>query len=365
VTSTGTALPPQGAAATGAAGPGGVPGAGRAPRRSRRTAVRAAGFVVAVAVLGVVLVASIALGSRSIAPGTTWHLLWSPDGGSESVIIHDLRIPRTLLGLGVGAALGLSGALMQALTRNPLAEPGLLGVNLGASTGVVAAIAFLGVGTLTGYIWFAFAGAALTSAAVFLLGGTGRQPTPERQVLAGIAITAVLGAFVYGVIVTRREAFDRYRHWDVGSLADRESGVLPQVAPFLVAGILLALALGRSLDAMALGDESAASLGARPGVVRAVGFGAITLLCGAATAAAGPIWFLGLAVPHAARAITGPDQRWVLAYSLVLAPAILLAADVLGRILVAPAELPVGIVTAFLGAPVFLALCRRRRIAQL
>ncbi len=339
--------------------------AARAPQRSRLNTVRVTGLVAAVVLLVLVVTASIALGSRSIPLPTTWRLLWEPDGSSQALIIHDLRIPRTLLGLGVGMALGLSGALMQALTLNPLAEPGLLGVNLGASTGVVIAIAYLGVGSITGYIWFAFAGAALTSAAVFVLGGTGRQPTPERQVLAGIAIAAVLGAFVWGVLVMKRDAFDRYRHWDIGSIAERDAGTLPQVAPFLVVGIILALALARPLNAMALGDESAAAMGARPGRTRALGFVAVTLLCGAATAAAGPIWFLGLAVPHAARLITGPDQRWVLTYSLLLAPSILLAADVVGRLVVAPSELQVGIVTAFLGAPVFLALCRRRRIAQL
>ena len=354
------------AATTGTAAPSDVvAGPGGRTRRSRRDALRFAGLLAAVTLLVLVLLASIALGSRSIPLPTTWRLLWDADGSSESLIIHDLRIPRTLLGLGVGMALGLSGALMQALTLNPLAEPGLLGVNLGASTGVVVAIAYFGIASLTGYIWFAFAGAAATSAAVFVLGGTGRQPTPERQVLAGIAITAVLGAFVWGVLVTERHAFDRYRHWDVGSIAERETGTPAEVAPFLVIGILLALALGRPLNAMALGDEAAAAVGAHPGRTKALGFVAVTLLCGAATAAAGPIWFLGLAVPHAARMITGPDQRWVLAYSLALAPAILLAADIIGRLVVTPSELQVGIVTAFLGAPVFLALCRRRRIAQL
>jgi iron complex transport system permease protein len=356
------------AATTGTAPPAGdavtAPG-GRVSGRSRGDGVRLAGLLAAVAVLVIVLLASIALGSRSIPLPTTWRLLWDADGSSASLIIHDLRIPRTLLGLGVGMALGLSGALMQALTLNPLAEPGLLGVNLGASTGVVIAIAYFGIASLTGYIWFAFAGAAVTSAAVFVLGGTGRQPTPERQVLAGIAIAAVLGAFVWGVLVTKRDAFDRYRHWDVGSIAEREAGTLAQVAPFLVVGILLALALGRPLNAMALGDEAASAVGAHPTRTRALGFVAVTLLCGAATAAAGPIWFLGLAVPHAARMITGPDQRWVLAYSIVLAPSLLLAADIIGRLVVSPSELQVGIVTAFLGAPVFLALCRRCRIAQL
>jgi iron complex transport system permease protein len=353
---------------TAAPAPGSPESAVHAPRpeaRSRRTSVRAAGLLVAVGLLGLAVVASLLLGSRSIALATTWQVLWSPDGSPESVIIHDLRIPRTLLGLLVGGALGLSGALMQALTLNPLAEPGLLGVNLGAATGVVLAIAYLGVTTVGGYIWFAFVGAALTSVAVFLLGGTGRQPTPERQVLAGIAITSVLGAFIWGVLVTKREAFDRYRHWDVGSLGDREAGVVGQIWVFVVVGALVALVMGRSLNAMALGDESAAAMGASPTRTRVLGFVAVTLLCGAATAAAGPIWFLGLAVPHAARLVTGPDYRWVLAYSLVLAPAVLLAADVVGRLVVTPSELEVGIVTAFLGAPVFLALCRRRRIATL
>ena len=170
---------------------------------------------------------------------------------------------------------------------------------------------------------------------------------------------------MWSVLLLRREAFDRYRHWDVGSLSDRDPATLAQVAPFLLVGIALALSLGRQLNALSLGDESAAALGAHPGRIRAWGVLAITLLCGAATAACGPIWFLGLTVPYAARLLTGPDVRWVLAYSAVLGPVVLLSADVLGRILVAPSELQVGIVTAFLGAPVFIALCRRRKLSAL
>jgi iron complex transport system permease protein len=336
----------------------------RPPREKAAARVqrRWTGLGIALAVLLVAVALSIAIGSRNIGLGTVWRVLWHSDGSAESVIVHQLRLPRTLLGIGVGAALGLAGTLMQALTRNPLAEPGLLGVSLGASTGVVFAIAFLGIGSATGYVWFAFAGAALTSAAVFAAGGRGRAATPERQVLAGVALTSVLGAMVWAVLVTRREAFDRYRHWDVGSLADRDSAALLQVAPFLIAGVLLALALGSRLNALSMGDEQATSLGAHPGRIRAVGILAITLLCGAATAASGPIGFLGLAVPYAARLLTGSDHRWVLAYSLVIGPALMLGSDVIGRVLVAPAELPVGVVTAFLGAPLFIALCRRRRL---
>jgi len=308
---------------------------------------------------------SIAVGSRTIGPGTLWRVLWHDDGSPSAIVVHQLRLPRTVLGIAVGAALGLAGTLMQALTRNPLAEPGLLGVSLGASTGVVLAIAFLGVTSATGYVWFAFAGAALTALAVFFLGGAGRAPTPERQVLAGISVTSVLGAVVWAVLVTEREAFDRYRHWDVGSLADRETATIVRVVPFIAAGALLALALGRRLNALAVGDESATSVGAEPWRIRLLGMLAITLLCGAATAASGPIGFLGLAVPYAARLFTGADHRWILAYSVVLGPALLLASDVLGRVLVAPAELPVGVVTAFLGAPLFVAICRRPRLSAL
>jgi len=328
-------------------------------------AFRVLGLVAALALLGLVILLSVAVGARSIPLGTSWQLLWHNDGSSQAAIIHDLRIPRTLIGLLVGAALGLSGGLMQALTLNPLAEPGLLGVNLGASTGVVIALAFVGVTSFNGYIWFAFAGAGITSVAVFILGSTGRSANPERQVLAGVAITAVLGSFVYGVLVTDPEAFNRYRFWDVGSLSDLKTSSGWQVLPFILVGSVLAVSLAPALNALAMGEETGRALGAHILRTRALGMLAVTLLCGAATAVTGPIWFVGLAVPHIARMITGPDQRWVLLYSMVLAPALLLAADVLGRVVVAPSELEVGIVTAFLGAPVFILLARRRRMADL
>jgi iron complex transport system permease protein len=346
--------------------PASVPPDGKPDQKpASRAARRWAGLAVGIALLAGAVALSIAVGSRTIGLSTVWHVLWHDDGTPEAVIVHQLRLPRTVLGIGVGAALGLAGTLMQALTRNPLAEPGLLGVNLGASTAVVLAIAFLGVASPAGYIWFAFIGAGLTSVTVFALGGSGRAPTPERQVLAGVAFTSVLGAIVWAILVSKREVFDRYRHWDVGSLADRETSTIVQLAPFIVAGVVLALALGRQLNALALGDESATSMGAKPGRIRALGMIAITLLCGAATAASGPIWFLGLAVPYAARMFVGSDHRWILAYALVLGPTLLLVSDVIGRVLVAPAELPVGVVTAFLGAPLFIALCRRRRLSVL
>jgi iron complex transport system permease protein len=332
----------------------------------RSVGVRPLGLAGALLALGLVLLASIALGARSIDLPTVWHALWYGGDSDAAVIVRELRVPRTFLGLGCGVALGLAGALMQALTRNPLADPGLLGVNAGAAAAVVAAIAWLGVTSLTGYIWFAFAGAAVAAAVVYGLGSAGRSgATPVRLALAGTAITAALVAFTEAVTLTDIETFDAWRAWSVGSLANRDSDTLALVAPFLVTGVLLCVLLARPLNALALGDDAGRALGAHIGRTRVAGAAAITLLCGAATAAIGPIVFVGLTVPHIARAITGPDQRWVLAYSAVLAPILLLSADVVGRLVARPGEVEVGVVTAFLGAPVFIALVRRRRIAHL
>lgn len=341
-------------------------GAGQPRSRTRSNTFRAVGLAVCVAVLFGVMLLSVWIGTKDIPFAAVWDVLLHNDGSSTAIIIHSYRIPRTLLALLIGAALGLSGALLQALTRNPLADPGLLGINLGAASGVVIAIAFVGVGTVLGYVWFAFAGAAVASVVVYLLSSAGRSAaTPDRLVLAGAALTAVLYAFNSAILLLNPRAFDAFRFWQVGSLAGRHMDVLLPVLPFILAGIVLALALVRPLNALALGEQLAGALGARVGRTRVFGAIAVTLLCGAATAAAGPIGFVGLAVPHMARLIVGPDQRWLLPYSALLAPILLLVSDIIGRTINAPAEVEVGIVTAFLGAPVFLALCRRRRLATL
>lgn len=326
---------------------------------------RPLGLLAAIVVLGMLCLLSLWLGSRRMTVSATWAALWFSEGGTEAAIVHGLRIPRTLLALAVGAALGASGALIQALTRNPLADPGLLGVNMGAATAVVLAIAYLQVTAVTGYIWFAFLGAAVVSVAVYLLGSSGRGgATPERLVLAGAAISAVLYAFNSAVLLLDPGAFNQFRFWDVGSLAGRDPAVLTQLAPFIGVGLVLALGLARPLNALGLGEDVGRALGAHNGRTRALSAVAITMLSGAATAAAGPIGFVGLTVPHAARMIVGPDQRWVLPYSMVLAPTLLLGADIVGRVIMAPAELQAGIITAFIGAPVFIALCRTRRLAR-
>ncbi|MFI0981126.1 FecCD family ABC transporter permease [Streptomyces sp. NPDC021093] len=337
------------------------------PRVARTGAVvRGLGLLLALAALVLVGLLSVWVGTRGIPFTSTWDALWNPDGSETSLIIHEYRIPRTLLGLLVGAALGLSGALMQALTRNPLADPGMLGVNLGASAGVVVAIAFFGVAAPLGYVWFALASTVAASVAVYLLGSSGRKlATPERLVVAGAAVTAVLYAFNWAVLLLDPEAFDQFRFWTVGSLAGRYYDVVLMALPFIGVGLLIALVLAPSLNALAMGEQLGRALGVNIGRTRVLGAVAVMLLCGAATAAAGPISFVGLAVPHIARFVVGPDQRWVFAYSVLLAPVLLIGSDVLGRVLGAPGEVQVGIVTAFIGAPLFLALCRRRKLVML
>jgi iron complex transport system permease protein len=328
-------------------------------------AARSVGLVVAAGVLVGVCLVSLAVGARGIPPGTVWEVLRHDDGGEAAYIVRELRVPRTLVGVLAGAALGLAGALMQALTRNPLADPGLFGVEIGASSAVVVAIAVYDVTTPGDYVWYAMVGAGLTSVLVFVLGSAGRAASPERMVLAGAAISAALGAFVAAVLLLDAQAFDRFRFWAIGSLAGRSMDVVTEVGPFVLVGCVVALLMGRSLNALALGEDTGRALGAHLGRTRLGGALAVTLLCGAATAAVGPIGFVGLTVPHLARMITGPDNRWVLPYSLVLAPALVVAADVVGRVVVAPGELEAGLVLAFIGAPVFIALCRRRRMAEL
>jgi iron complex transport system permease protein len=328
----------------------------------RAPTLRALGLLAAVAVLGVLCLLSVWLGSKEIPVTAVWQVLWRNDGSEDAVVIHSVRIPRTLLAVAVGAALGLAGALMQALTRNPLAEPGLLGVNAGAAFAIVFAIAVLGVSSLYSYIWFAFAGALAASVVVYLMGNRGRtEASPVRLALAGVAVTALLSSFTSALVLTDPVALNRYRFWSAGSLAGPVSGSLVRVLPFLLVGVVLALASAPALNSMALGDDTATALGRRLGLVRAQGVVAVTLLTGGAVAVAGPIMFVGLVIPHVARFITGPDHRWLLPYSMVLAPCLVLTADITGRLVTRPAEVQVGIVAALLGAPFFIALVRRRR----
>ena len=340
------------------------------PRRGTPVAAhrstRVVGLVLVCTVLVLVVVTSLAVGTRSIPFGTVVRSFTDFNGSTDHMIVRELRLPRTMIGVLVGSALGVAGGLMQAVTRNPLADPGLLGVSAGASFAVVLAIFVLGIGSLSAYVWFALAGAAATSVAVFALGSIGRGgANPVRLALAGAALSALLGSCTSAVVLLDRQTLDQYRFWVVGSLSGRDMAIVGQAAPFLLVGLLLAFALGRPLNALALGDDAARALGTRVGLTRLATVLAVTLLAGAATAACGPVAFIGLTVPHLARLACGADQRWLLPFSAALGPVMLLSCDILGRVIARPAEVQVGIMTAVVGGPIFIALVRRARMAPL
>jgi iron complex transport system permease protein len=332
-----------------------------------RGAVLTLGLLGLVAAVTLVAVLSITVGARPIAPDTVWSALTAFDpAATEHRIIWDLRLPRTIMGLVVGAALGLSGAVLQGATRNPLADPAILGIHSGAALFVVLGVAVFGLTQLNLYVWLAFIGAGGAMLVVYAVASLGREgATPIKLALAGAAVTAALQSVTSAILLTSPRTLDEIRFWQVGSLAGRDIAIVVQVAPFLAIGMVLALATGRLLDGLSMGEDVARSLGQDVARLRAIAGLAAVILAGAATAAAGPIAFVGLTVPHVARAVTGPNYRWILPYSMLLAPILLLGADVVGRVIAPPGEVQVGIVTAFLGAPVFIALVRRRKLASL
>ncbi|MDG4780372.1 iron ABC transporter permease [Micromonospora sp. WMMD961] len=328
-------------------------------RNGRRVAVTAG----AALVLLLTVLASFAFGSRQLGIDQVWHALVAPDGGDASTIVRELRMPRTALGLAVGLALAVAGVLFQALTRNPLAEPRILGISAGASFGVVLAISVFGISTLAGYVWFGIAGALIAGLLVFAIATRAREgASPVTLALVGAALDASLASGVYALLSIDARTFEEYRFWVVGGLSGRDLSVSAQVLPFVLAGLVLAALAARGLDALALGDDVARGLGHRIGLVRLGGGLAAVLLTGAAVAAAGPVAFVGLAVPHLARALVGADHRWTLAVSALLGPALLLGADIVGRVVAPPGEIPAGIVTALVGAPLLAVLVRRARV---
>ncbi|MGO1851770.1 FecCD family ABC transporter permease [Brachybacterium sp. AOP42-E1-35] len=327
---------------------------------------RALGLLIALALLAVAFVASVLIGSQALSVSEVWEALISAEDTQPHFIVHELRIPRTVVGLVVGVALGTAGALIQALTRNPLADPGILGVNAGAAFFVALGVAVFGVSSISGYVWFAFAGALVVTVAVYVIGSAGRGGAdPVQLTLAGVALGAVLSGIVTAMVLLDSQTFNQMRNWNAGSIVSRGWDVLLPVLPFLIVGLLLAILAAGALNAIALGDDLARSLGTSITRTRLLVIIAVTLLAGGATAVAGPIGFVGLMVPHIARWIVGPDQRWILAYTFLLAPSLVLAADILGRVVIRPGEFPVGIVTAFVGAPVLILLVRRKKASGL
>jgi iron complex transport system permease protein len=319
-------------------------------------------LLLALALLAILSLASLALGAKAIPlPEVAAALTGGPASPEAVSLVIGLRLPRTVAGLVVGAALGLAGALIQALTRNPLADPGILGVNAGAAAAVALAVGLLGIDQPGYYVLFGLVGALVASIVVSALG----LGDPLRLVLVGMALGAVLAGLTGAIRLTDRQAFNAMVAWELGSLTDKSWNVILPLIPFALAGAVIALAIGPALDALVLGQDTATSLGVNLLLTRVLAVAAISLLAGSATALAGPISFIGLMVPHLARRLTGPSQPWVLALSALFGPSLLLAADIIGRLVVSPAEIKAAIVTAFIGAPILIHLALRPKLVTL
>ncbi|MBM7501937.1 iron complex transport system permease protein [Brachybacterium muris] len=305
---------------------------------------------------------SLLIGARTVDPATAWQALTSFDPAVTDHVVIRARLDRTLAGVAVGAALAVAGTAMQGMTRNPLADPGILGLNAGASAAVVAGIFMLSISRVVEFMAFAFAGAALGTVTVYAVASLGRDgATPVKLALAGAALTAGLGSLVNALVLLDQESLDRLRFWQVGTLGARSLGDVATVGVFMLIGVVIVLAATGTLNALALGDDAAVGLGVHVTRARIVLGIAIILLCGAAVALAGPIGFLGLVVPHAARLAVGSDYRRVVPLALLMGPVLILVSDVVGRVIAPPAEVQVGVMTALIGVPVFIALIRTRR----
>ncbi|WP_400245000.1 FecCD family ABC transporter permease [Niallia sp. JL1B1071] len=323
-------------------------------------------LLLSIVLLGTSILASLAFGSRTVGWNEIMDGLFHPDIQSHGANVVRQRIARTVFSLMCGAALGVSGALMQSVTRNPIADPSILGVNTGAALFVVCGISFFHIGSASQYIWFALAGAILTAIFVFGIGSMGSGgATPLKLVLAGAATSAALSSLVMAIMIPRSNVMDQFRFWQVGSVGTGNWNSISIFIPFLLIGILIAVFSAPALNALALGDEVATGLGVRTGTLRLVAaFGGV-LLCGAATALAGPIGFIGLLATHVIRLVIGPDLRYIIPMSAVAGAIILTISDVCGRIIGSPGELEVGVVTAFIGAPILILITMKAKMRTL
>ncbi|OZD53165.1 iron ABC transporter permease [Rhodococcus sp. 06-1477-1B] len=339
-----------------------APGDARPRRWGRR---RAVGVTALVVVLVVAAILSVTFGARDVSASDIWAgLTGSTDTASAAAVAK--RVPRTLLAILVGAALAVSGAVLQGATRNPLADPQILGINGGAGLAIVVGIAFFGLGSATSYIWVGLIGAAGAAVLVYAIGSLGRGgATPLRLALAGAVSAVAFSSLTSAILLPRINVMNEFRFWQIGGVGGATFETILQVLPFLLAGLVICLASAPALNTLALGDELAAGLGARVRTARLVSTGGAVILCGAATAVAGPIGFVGLVVPHMIRLVVGVDHRWLLPVSALGGAVLLTLGDVVGRVVARPAEIEVGIVTALVGAPFFIALVRRQRMRAL
>jgi len=344
-------------------------GSAKAPASGlHRNGGRRSGLAAGLAILLAAAVVSLVIGSRAVSVETAFHALTAYDPGNDQhLVIWALRLPRTLVAILAGLSLGVAGAIMQAITRNPLAEPGLLGVNAGAAVAVVLGVSLFGLTTMAHYVWFGFAGAGLAGVAVFVLGQAHEATTnPVRIVLAGVGLSVMLGSITGIVILNAPTAvLDQFRNWSAGSVDGRDFEIVGVLAVAATAGFATALAISTNLNALALGEDLGQALGVNMRLTLGLACLCVMLLAGAATAAAGPIGFVGLVAPHLARSVAGSNYRWILPYSALFAAILLLCADILGRVVATPDEVAAGIVATLIGGPFFLVIVRRFRLRQL
>ncbi|MEM9131972.1 MAG: iron ABC transporter permease [Actinomycetota bacterium] len=325
------------------------------------------GLLVSLGLLGVFGLVSLRCGSLITDTATAWQALVDYDPADRyQTAIREFRIGRTILAAVAGACLAVSGAVTQGITRNPLGSPGLLGVNAGAAFAIVSAIFFGGFVSPLEYVWFAFIGAAGAAALVYAVASVGHAgATPVKLALAGAVVSALLAAWTTTLLLVDQESLEEARFWLAGSVAGRRLEDLAWLLPLAAIGLIAAMALGRQINALTLGDEVARGLGQRTGRVRLAAGAVAVVLAGSAVSIAGPVAFIGLAVPHLVRAVVGPDYRWIIPYSALLGPCMLLGADVVGRVVLRPTEVQVGIVAAAIGAPFLIYLVRFTKLAEL
>lgn len=305
------------------------------------------------------LAIGVGLGAADVRLDAVWSAFFAFDGSTEHLIIRTVRLPRVLIGLTVGAALGVAGALTQGLARNPLADPGILGISAGAAFAVVTATFFLGSLSVQGYTWVAFAGAAIAATAIYCLGSLGRSGMmPLKLIIAGAAFSYLMSSFTTAILILSQRTLDEIRFWLAGSVAGRDLTTFLQIAPYVAIGLVVACSLGRQMTALTLGEDVAKSLGLKTEWIKGTATLVIVLLAGSAVALAGPIGFVGLVVPHMVRFWVGVDYRWILPYSAIWGAMLLSLTDLAARLVIKPQELPVGIMMALVGAPFFVYLAR-------
>lgn len=318
------------------------------------------GLVAAIIFISFLICASIVYGYTDTSWGTAFNAFTDYDGSNEHIIIQSVRLPRALIAAAVGASLAIAGVLMQTLTKNPLASPGIFGVNAGAGFAVVVAVTIFSVGSLQAFAWISFLGAAVAAVSVYVIGSAGREGlTPMKLTLAGAAMTAMFSSFTQGLLVLDEAALEQVLYWLAGSVQGRKLETLISVLPYLGFGWLAAILISSKMNVLSMGEDVAKGLGLNTGFVKLGAGIIIVLLSGGAVAVAGPIGFIGIVIPHLTRAVVGIDHRWVIPFSAIFGGMLLLAADIAARYVLMPQEIPVGVMTAMIGTPFFIYIARK------